>query len=223
VTAAALRELEKRLKSEPGNIGLRVAVAGALHEAGRHVEAVELYRSVAVAYRDQGRTQQAIAVCRSILEIAPGDVPCQQLLAALQPPPRRSSFDETPLPGALPYHVADPTTRSLPKLSELEIKPRASEPDGSFTLPELKAIPTAEGSSTHAAPKRPPPPPPPRAIPHDVATELETRKRPRIEASDLRKIAALDADEDAPTKPPVDPADTEEEVTVPRDDFDFKR
>ena len=78
-----LKELEKRLKDEPDNLGLRVTVAGALREAGREGEAVELYRSVAMAYRDQGRTQQAIAVCRSILDIVPNDVRCHALLAAL--------------------------------------------------------------------------------------------------------------------------------------------
>jgi cyclic nucleotide-binding protein len=78
-----LAELEKRLKTEPDNLGLRIMVAGALREAGRQAEAVELYRSVAIAYRDQGRTQQAIACCRSILEIAPDDQRCLALLAAL--------------------------------------------------------------------------------------------------------------------------------------------
>jgi hypothetical protein len=177
-------------------------------------------------------------VCRSILEIAPNDVACQSLLAALAPAPRsspsippepmrRSSYDETPLPQALPYHVADPTTRSLPKLSELDIKPRASEPDGSFTLPELVAIPAAEGSSTHAKPKRPPPPPPPRPAVPDVAAELDTRKRPRLQAADLGKFASPpaygDDEDEAPTKPPADPGDTEEEVTVPRDSPDFPK
>ena len=64
-----LRDLEKRLEKEPHNLGLRVTVAGMLREAGRSIEAVELYRSVAIAYRDQGRPQQAIAVCRSILAL----------------------------------------------------------------------------------------------------------------------------------------------------------
>ena len=62
---SALRELGqalRRLRDEPDNLGLRVQVAGALRESGRHDDAVELYRSVAIAYRDQGRTQQAIAV-----------------------------------------------------------------------------------------------------------------------------------------------------------------
>ncbi|HEX7838229.1 MAG TPA: tetratricopeptide repeat protein, partial [Kofleriaceae bacterium] len=88
-----LKELEKRLRDEPDNLGLRVLVAGAQHEAGRRDDAVELYRSVAIAYRDQGRPQQAITVCRRILEIAPDDAPCHALLAALlasQPAPRGS-------------------------------------------------------------------------------------------------------------------------------------
>src|SRR5258708_38000752 len=88
-----LKELEKRLRDEPGNLGLRVLVAGALHEAGRREDAVELYRSVAIAYRGQGRPQQAIMVCRSILELAPDHARCQELLAAplaAQPAPRAS-------------------------------------------------------------------------------------------------------------------------------------
>src|SRR4051812_36330318 len=107
-----LKELEQRLRSEPDNLGLRVAVAGALHEAGRRADAVELYRSVAVAYRDQGRPQQAMTVCRSILELAPDDALCQELLAALlasqaaprapSPPPPRPSPMPRPSPSPLP-------------------------------------------------------------------------------------------------------------------------
>jgi hypothetical protein len=81
--SSKLKDLEKRLKDEPDNLGLRVTLAGALREAGRVADAVELYRSVAIAYRDHGRSQQAIAVCRSILEIAPDDARCHGLLATL--------------------------------------------------------------------------------------------------------------------------------------------
>jgi hypothetical protein len=94
-----LKELEDRLRNEPDNLGLRVMLAGALHEAGRRDDALALYRSVAIAYRDQGRPQQAITVCRSILELAPDNAACQELLAALiasqqaprasPPPPQR--------------------------------------------------------------------------------------------------------------------------------------
>ena len=169
-----LRDLERRLKEEPENLGLRVAVAGALREAGRHADAVELYRSVAIAYRDQGRTQQAIAVCRSILEVAPDDARCQALLATLlassdlleagipslvpagtESSDQRSWHEETPLPPALPHHIADPTTR-LRRVSEAEL-PTAddgptipgSEPG---TLPEIElevadAVPDARGDA----------------------------------------------------------------------------
>jgi len=155
-----LRDLERRLEEEPENLGLRVAVAGALHEAGRHAEAVELYRSVALAYREQGRAQQAIAVCRSLLEIAPDDAQCRALLGALaklapgaareaEPGPRSrqsSSGDETPLPPAMPYHVADPTKR-LRKPSESDLPLAEDAPtrpgteDGS--LPEISGIANA--------------------------------------------------------------------------------
>jgi hypothetical protein len=121
-----LKELEQRLRSEPDNLGLRVAVAGALHEAGRRADAVELYRSVAVAYRDQGRPQQAITVCRSILELAPDDALCQELLATLlanqaaprasSPPPSRPS----PLPRPSPSPLPRPSPSPLPRPSSLD-------------------------------------------------------------------------------------------------------
>jgi hypothetical protein len=206
-----------------------------MREAGRSVEAVELYRSVALAYRDQGRTQQAIAVCRSILEIAPDDLRCQALLAALagHAPTRPSSHDETPLPGPLPYHVADPTTRSHKKLSEAAlpmaegVETRPGSEDG--TRPEVGGIANAarrisaeliasredrrDGGSYDSL---------------DLSAELETRQRPRIESSELRAISGppptADFD-DAPTAPPPvlaqslgipsADADTEEELTRP--------
>lgn len=223
-----LKELEKRLKQEPDNFGLRVQVAGLMREAGRSVEAVELYRSVALAYRDQGRTQQAIAVCRSILDIAPDDAACQGLLAMLQgrgtssrpplsespvvvrpsplppekvpnvpslrpptkPPasaaPRRSSFDETPLPKPIPYHVSDPTSQPN-RVSSGDIDLPASE--GAETRPGEEPRRTTTGlaqaarrisgliSDTRGVPQE-----------MDLAAELDTRQRRRIESEELRKI-----------------------------------
>lgn len=249
-----VRELEQRLRDEPGNLGLRVQLAGALRTEGRQAEAVELYRSVAIAYRDQGRAQQAIAVCRSILEIAPGDAGCQTLLAALAPPPRRSSLDdrgqpiergagaprhlgpreslrdETPLPGALPYHVADPTTRNLPKLDvEAVITPdpedRETEPGVSLRRPtsenDVSGLASAArriAASLVAA----------NAVHDDdvdISIELDTRQRPRIDEGDLAKISQppptvpverVELDEDA-TTPVVREVDTEDEDTKPRE------
>lgn len=201
----SLADLEKRLKQEPTNLGLRVTVAGAYREVGRHIEAIELYRSVAIAYRDQGRSQQAIAVCKSILEIAPNDVPCQELLATLAPT-RRSSFEDTPLPGHLPYHVADPTTHSLKKQSDVDLD-RPSEQG--MTMGEMKTI-----------------------APVDVSESLETRKRPRIDTADVQKIDHPPPEFDDENQPTgirdsssaiPDTRDTEEEVTVPREAPDVKR
>ena len=119
-----LRELERRLEEEPDNLGLRVAVAGALCEAGRQAEAVDLYRSVAIAYRDQGRAQQAIDVCRSALELAPDDARCralQALLGELGVAPRGSPAPEAPAASR---------------------RRRASEPD----LPATEDAPTRPGT-----------------------------------------------------------------------------
>jgi Cyclic nucleotide-binding domain len=182
-----LKELEKRLRDEPDNLGLRVTLAGALREAGRLGDAVELYRSVAIAYREQGRLQQAITVCRSVLEIAPDDGSCTALLATmlaprpaareappsepipappsrptpprLPPPPstpppstppgggdraapaRSSSGDLTPLPLALPYHVADPTITSVQRLSRSQLPPSLVAELDSY--PDLSGIANA--------------------------------------------------------------------------------
>ncbi|HSK02446.1 MAG TPA: cyclic nucleotide-binding domain-containing protein [Kofleriaceae bacterium] len=200
-----LRELERRLKEEPDNLALRVAVAGALHEAGRHADAVELYRSVAIAYRDQGRPQQAIAVCRSILEIAPADAACRALLAKLGAPvapaapgpgpepepepgtPSRPSWsDVTPLPVAVPYHIADPTAR-LRRVSESDLPfaegapTRPGSEDG--VLPEVSGIANAArriSASLIAARAR---------VEEDLSIELDTRPIRALPLETLAKIA----------------------------------
>jgi hypothetical protein len=203
-----LKELEKRLEKEPGNLGLRVTVAGLLREAGRSVEAVELYRSVAIAYRDQGRVQQAIAVCRSILEIAPDDRACQGLLAQLT-----GSGDtgdgaprETPLPRPVPHHIADPTSEAQ-RLSPAEladevetrpgVKPLPTPPRGTQGLAEAARRISGMISGT-------------RADPVDLAAELDTRKRPRVDARALHKVS-----QQPPPTVPVERLDTDEIVTPP--------
>ena len=196
-----LRELERRLQAEPDNLDLRVTVAAALREAGRSADAVELYRSAAIAYRDRGQTSQAIVACQELLAIAPDDERGRALVAALAgepisrklplPPPvagagadagagaavagpavartktpqaaamakpdsgfeaeptrRRSpsSMDETPLPPAVPYHVADPTKR-LRKVSESDLPMSEDSPTRPGTedglLPEVSGIANA--------------------------------------------------------------------------------
>ncbi len=231
----SLRDLEKRLEKEPGNLSLRVTAAGLMCEAGRTGEAIELYRSVASAYHDQGRTQQAMAVCRSILELAPGDAACHALLqelandtapheieleAGTPPPPsepmRRSSV--TPLPRPIPYHVADPTIaadRVAP--DELDLP----TVEGAQTRPGDEDRPGTSSGLAHAArrisgliacelPAR-------EVDDVDLSAELETRQVPRISSQELDKISQPpptvpvervpdpDDDEDAVTPVPAEP------------------
>lgn len=177
--SATLRDLEERLSQEPDNLALRIRVAELFRQAGRIADATELLRSVALAYRDQGRYDRAVAIGQSILDFAPEDTDARALvtefsgrddeatapgqdvrgkeettlvdarmpvvrpisrsrsasLAALiarprissRPPPLRAQVgllrprggpilpptivnEDTPLPGALPYHIADPST-----------------------------------------------------------------------------------------------------------------
>jgi hypothetical protein len=76
-------ELERRLSDEPDNLGLRVTLADAMVDAGRLEEAIALYRSIALAFRDQGRIQLAIDVCRRLLRVAPQDKRGKKLLEML--------------------------------------------------------------------------------------------------------------------------------------------
>lgn len=75
-----VRELEKQLKKEPANLALRLQLAAAYRDAGRTGDAVEQYRAVALAYRDDGRVQQAVAVARSALAVAPHDAELERLV-----------------------------------------------------------------------------------------------------------------------------------------------
>ncbi|HEY5946890.1 MAG TPA: hypothetical protein VIV40_15410, partial [Kofleriaceae bacterium] len=167
-----LKDAEKRLKNEPTNLGLKVQVAGMMREAGRSLEAVELYRSVALAYRDQGRTQQAIAVCRSILEIAPEDAACQGLLGMLQ---QRSSSVKAPTKPPVNQEPARPRTEQavmraspMPPAPEVpSLRPQTSPPPQRAATATAQTRPTTPGrpASTSPPPRTSPTSPPPRTSP----------------------------------------------------------
>ncbi len=228
-----LEELEQRLRDEPDNVGLKVTVAGALSAAGRQDEAVELYRSVALEYRDQGRTPQAIAVCRSVLEIAPGDAECHALHAQLVADHQgRSSRDDTPLPRPIPYHVHDPTTSMVKKVLDADLLPAVEGADtrpgveASTTQPEPSGMASAARrisaslvGSTGARDER-----------EDMAVELDTRRVARIATRDLEKLSRppptvpiervdLELDDAAAARPPevgIPEGTTDDEQTQPR-------
>ncbi len=237
-----LKELEKRLKNEPDNLGLRVVVAGALHSAGRRSDAIELYRSVALAYRDRGRPQQAITVCRSILELAPDDRACRDLLAALvasqpaadelAPPHRRSepltrpSGDLTPLPPPLAYHEADPTRNTRHPRSASDLPQSLQDELASY--PRIAGIANAArqiSASLIAASRQVDEPDDADAETEtdaetDAERERDTRRLPRITADEITgpplTASAPDGD-DEPTLPSSVPeARIDDDKTAPR-------
>jgi hypothetical protein len=68
-----VRELERELAREPGNLNVRLTLAAAYRELGRTVEAVEQYRIVASACLHDGRAEEALSACASGLELARAD------------------------------------------------------------------------------------------------------------------------------------------------------
>jgi cAMP-dependent protein kinase regulator len=79
-----VRDAERALEKDPQNLALRLRLAAALRAANRHHDALDVYRSVAVAYQREGRLLQALAVCRSILELAPEDLETNVLFGELE-------------------------------------------------------------------------------------------------------------------------------------------
>jgi hypothetical protein len=192
-----LKELEKRLKAEPQNFGLRVQVAGLMREAGRSTEAVELYRSVALAYRDQGRTQQAIAVCRSILEIAPDDVACNALLSTLTTGSKPSIPSLTPPPPAGP-RAASPTHPNVPRAPTRPSQPPASRtttgPLAHGSEPRGRAVTSRTGSQ------------PPRTGSYPPGRPAVVMIPPKSPSQPPRAMTDSGTPGPAPSRPATEPA-----------------
>jgi hypothetical protein len=146
----------------------------------------------------------------------------------VEAPARRSSFEETPLPKPLPYHVADPTTSSAKRISNAELstaeilpaRPSESEP-ATFSddepRPRSKSDPPMVDSSGIASAAR--------RITALVGAasddDIETREIARLEPIDVAKpptiptdrVELFEDDDDEPTPPPRD----DDERTYPRD------
>lgn len=219
--SAPLRDLEKRLAQDPDNLQLRVEVATLLSQVGRTGDAARLLRSVAFAYREGGRHDEAVAIARSILDMVSADPELHTLVAELEhrdddvtetrsggvvrdeptlvepalavapiserahsasvaalitrprihsrPPPLRAQVarqsahsvmsEDTPLPGALPYHIAEPTTpASSGPFGVFGVRPDPSTSSKVAGLAEaarrisglIADDPDSEGSSIHS-------------------------------------------------------------------------
>ena len=192
-----LKDLEKRLKQEPENLGLKVTVAGLMREAGRSTEAVELYRSVALAYRDQGRKQQAIMVCRSILEIAPDDARCIALLSQLTLPEPSASLAAASAPAPHSSVPSIPRTQTSPPRTAVPTPtPHPSVP----SIPRTQTSPPRTPSSPGRKPSTPTTPTTPLTPPRTPSSPGRTPSQPPGRT---------------PSQPPRSPTLPPRKVTIP--------
>lgn len=78
-----VKDYERALGRDPHSLANRLKLAAALRDVGRRAEAGDLVRSVALEYRAAGRLVQALAVCRSLLELDPDDFATRTLQTEL--------------------------------------------------------------------------------------------------------------------------------------------
>jgi CRP-like cAMP-binding protein len=132
-----LKELAAALKAEPGSIPTRLELAAALREAGRPVDAIDLYRGVAAAYAEDGRLVQAMAVCKGILDIDPEHRDTLEMLATLAQ--RRKERDR----GTATLSRVDGRWVAEPTLSRAGEDERTRMSEGSATGPQLGPVDAA--------------------------------------------------------------------------------
>jgi CRP-like cAMP-binding protein len=145
-----LKELAAALKAEPGSIPKRLELAAALREAGRPLDAIDLYRGVAEVYAEDGRLVQAMAVCKGILDIDPDHRDTLEMLATLA---ARREHGARRAPATLSHvggrWVAEPSDRSA--LFEDE-QTRSGEPRVRSLYDSDERPPPDPGESAPAAP-----------------------------------------------------------------------
>jgi hypothetical protein len=118
-------------------------------------------------------------------------------------PGRRSSFEATPLPQPLPYHLADRTSQPN-RLSAADVE----IDDATRVDPNPTGLAQAARRISGLISDR-------RGTSEDISAELDTRQRPRIDPIDIDKVAAppptvpvplerLDELDDMTTPPPAD-------------------
>jgi CRP-like cAMP-binding protein len=146
--AKLVKDLEKQLKKDPTNPVLRLRLAGALVAAQQVGPALEIYRSVAIGYAEQGRIERAQAVCQSSLEIEPAQADVEALLRKLDAqlakrvepatPVAPAAAPAMPRPGKRPSGFGEDllTPSSVP---ELRVRGRETGPSQGGSRPDALA------------------------------------------------------------------------------------
>ncbi|HEY3351963.1 MAG TPA: cyclic nucleotide-binding domain-containing protein [Polyangia bacterium] len=180
-----LKDYAHALRADPGNLVLRLKLAFVLKELGRNDEAVEMYRNVAVAYAQEGRLVQAMAVCKGILELEPEHRDTQALLAELAETQglrqQTGMIRIQDMEGrwlAVPARVANP---DIIDESRVLLPPELPEPDTSpDALAAAVPLPIAPPGDLPPAPPMPPlaPMPPLCATPPQPAPPVRRSGEP---------------------------------------------
>jgi cAMP-dependent protein kinase regulator len=149
----AVKDLEKQLRKDPNNLVLRIRLASAFQAAGEVFPAVDLYRSVAMAYYQQNRIDQAIAVCHSLLEIAPDHHDTRMLLLELDARRAQVAPVVTPQAATTPEraHSAMTPTPATPSNTSASFK-RSSAFDTTGGFP--RKTPTGKMTELSADPRQ---------------------------------------------------------------------
>jgi CRP-like cAMP-binding protein len=88
---ALVNEQKALLEADPENVAAKLTLASALRDLGDTAAALELYRELARFHHRQGKNDQAAAVCRLILELAPAEQEFIDLQRVCQPAARQAT------------------------------------------------------------------------------------------------------------------------------------
>jgi CRP-like cAMP-binding protein len=170
----ATRELEKQLRKEPDNLALRLRLAASYREAGRAADAVQLYRSVAIAYHAQRRLAQAAAVCRSVLDIEPGQRETVALLAELEAMQVSGSY--VPEEGTGTYRAVAPSPELRAEEARIAEARTGQTPPPRPITGQTPLVPRSQTAETRTVPR--PPTGEMRTVPKPVTGQTPLVPRP---------------------------------------------
>jgi tetratricopeptide (TPR) repeat protein len=142
-TKRALAKLQIAFKTHPQDLEVLTMLAASFRELGQLPKTVFVYRELAKAHQDRGRTDEARAVFRQILELVPGDPAASAALGLA-----------APMPGGAPLNLG---------LSGIDSEPGTPAPG--FTPPPARVGSAPDRAPAPAAPTRSPPRPAARARP----------------------------------------------------------
>lgn len=161
----AAKILERRLKQNPGDMGLKIRLAEAWEGMGRKEDAARLYREEADSALRSGQRPQASALLKKALRLLPEDPEIASRLKELESAGegrdagQSFSFDLSEEPVREKEAPAAPAGAGLPAAAAPEIPPPPPALEGELLAESLPPDSAAEAAGK-PAPASPPPPEP---------------------------------------------------------------